>query len=116
IGALLLLCLWPQLSQFQQGLVMGIGIGLFVVGIILFVIWAIVCRVKPCLWGWLLAGQVCLAVGLVCTYLTYCCLSIFLISAIIFLVLAAIFFAIWIYRCMPSFCQVIIELTPVVSD
>jgi hypothetical protein len=116
IGALILACKWASLSQLQQGILMGIGIGFFVVGIILFAIWVVVCRVKPCLWGLLLAGQVCLAVALVSSYMTYCCLAIFLTSAIVFGALAVGLFAWWIYRCMPSVCQVLIELTPVVSD
>ena len=116
VGSLILLCMWAVLTPLQQGILLGLSIGLFVAGIILFVIWLIVCRVKPCLWGWLLAGQTCLTVALVCSYMTFCCLTIFLGSAIIFGVFAIIFLGIWIYRCAPTACQVLIELTPVVSD
>jgi PKD domain-containing protein len=123
ITSLILACLWPSLSNLWQGIMLGVGIGATAIGIILFVIWVILCPVKPCLWGWLLAGQIAFAVALACIYFLplwpwhmACCPWIFLISFAVFGIIAGVFMAIWIYRCMPTFCEVIIELVPIIAD
>jgi hypothetical protein len=123
LTSLILACVWPQLSTLWQGIMLGFGIAATVIGIILFVIWVIACPAKPCLWGWLLAAQVAFGVALGCVYFlplwpfhVACCPWIFVISFIVFGVLAGVFLGIWIYRCMPTFCQVMIEMTPIIAD
>jgi hypothetical protein len=119
ILGLILTCVWSALPQWAAILIIVVSALFLTAGLVLFFIWLFVCNVKPCLWGWLLAAQVHLAVGLFCIYMTSkacSCWPWMLGIGIGALVLAAVFTGIWIYRCCPDACQVLIELTPVVSD
>jgi PKD domain len=105
----------PGLPPWASWLILGIAIGLVLAGIIVLLIWAAICPIKPCLWGLLLAWQILLGFGLVCLYLTTCCWWLWIVGGAS-IALAAILLGIWIYRCQPTFCQVIIELAPVLSN
>jgi hypothetical protein len=105
----------PGLPPWASWLILGIAIGLVLAGIIVLVIWGVTCPIKPCLWGLLLAWQILLGFGLVCLYLTTCCWWLWIVGGgAVFL--AAILLGIWVYRCAPTFCQVIIELAPVLAN
>jgi PKD domain len=105
----------PGLPPWASWLILGIAIGLVLAGIVVLLIWAAICPIKPCLWGLLLAWQILLGFGLVCLYLTTCCWWLWIVGGAA-IALAAILFGIWIYRCQPTFCQVIIELAPVLTN
>jgi hypothetical protein len=105
----------PGLPPWASWLVLGIAIGLVAAGIIVLAIWAAVCPIKPCLWGVLLTWQILLGFGLVCLYLTMCCLWLWIVGGLSIFA-AAILLGIWVYRCQPTFCQIIIELAPVLTN
>jgi hypothetical protein len=115
------LCVSTSLGSVASAVFLGIAIGVFAAGIIVLFIWIVICPVKPCQWGWLIGGQIMLGFGLACLMLSGpstglpCCAWMLAVGAIA-AGLGALFFSIWIFRCAPSFCQIVIELAPVVAN
>jgi hypothetical protein len=76
-------------------------------------LWGIFCK-KPCGWGYLLAWQVGLVVGIGALYFAQCCPWLIAI-AIAGIGEAVATFALWIRRCKPSWCKILAELAVVLA-
>jgi hypothetical protein len=89
-----------------------IGVGFALAGLVVLGIWLLFCPTKPCAWGWLIAGQVLLGVGLVALHFTKCCPQLW-IFGVFFTVLGILSFANWVRLCKIGPCTAARELAVV---
>ena len=110
------LCVGSLLAPWLFWLLLGIAIGLVLAGILVLIIWALICPIKPCLWGLLITWQILLGFGLACLLLSGPCCPWLLAVGAVAGGLGLALMALWIFLCRPTFCQLIIELAPVFSN
>lgn len=91
----------------------GISIGLAIAAGVLLALWLIFCP-QPCGWQLLLAWQVALGVGIGALYYATCCPILWAIGFGLIAVAIGLLLA-WVRRCKKTFCQVMVELSVVIT-
>jgi hypothetical protein len=75
--------------------------------------WGIFCK-KPCGWGYLLAWQTGLTIGIGALYFAPCCTWLYAIAAAA-LAAAVAAFTLWVKKCNPDRCTILAELAVVLA-